>query len=50
MAAWRKALDSGLVGKDERAVLFNCATGLKYPLPDRSMTLDRHGAVDHASL
>jgi len=32
LAAWRKALDSGLVGKDERCVLFNCANGNKYPL------------------
>jgi threonine synthase len=33
LAAWRRALAAGLVGPDERAVLFNCATGLKYPLP-----------------
>jgi threonine synthase len=36
LAAWRQALDRGLVGKDERAVLFNCANGNKYPLADRS--------------
>ena len=29
----------GLVGKDERVLLFNCANGNKYPLPDRSKTL-----------
>jgi threonine synthase len=50
LAAWEQALEAGLVGKDERVVLFNCATGLKYPLPDRSRTLDRHGPIDHASL
>jgi threonine synthase len=50
LAAWRKALDAGLVGKDERVVLFNCATGLKYPLPDLSHTLDRHAPVDFAAL
>ncbi len=50
LAAWREALEAGLVGKDERAVLFNCATGLKYPLPDRSAVLDRHSAVDFAAL
>jgi threonine synthase len=33
LAAWRKALQAGLVGREERVVLFNCATGLKYPLP-----------------
>jgi len=50
LAAWDKALDAGLVGRQERAVLFNCATGLKYPLPDRSRFLDRHAPVDFAAL
>ena len=50
LAAWRQAVETGLVRPDERAVLFNCATGLKYPLPDRSRTLDRHGPLDLASL
>jgi threonine synthase len=36
LAAWREALSRGLVGSDERAVLFNCANGNKYPLADRS--------------
>ena len=36
LAAWRQALERGLVGKDERAVLFNCANGNKYPLPDQA--------------
>ncbi len=40
LAAWRKAIAAGLVSPDERVVLFNCATGLKYPLPDRSRPYD----------
>ena len=32
LAAWRRAVESGLVGKDEQCVLFNCANGNKYPL------------------
>jgi len=39
LAAWRQALERGLVGKDERVVLFNCANGNKYPLPDRAKPL-----------
>ncbi|HEY0447014.1 MAG TPA: threonine synthase [Allosphingosinicella sp.] len=50
LAAYRRALAEGLVRADEQAVLFNCATGLKYPLPDRSLTLDRHAPIDLASL
>ncbi len=40
LAAWRKAVAAGLVSPDERVVLFNCATGLKYPLPDHSRPYD----------
>ena len=50
LAAWRLALEKGLVGSGERALLFNCATGLKYPLPDRSQRLDREAAIDFAAL
>ena len=32
-AAYKQALDNGTVSPDESAVLFNCATGLKYDLP-----------------
>jgi threonine synthase len=49
-AAYKVALADGLVGRDERAVLFNCATGLKYPLPPVSRRLDRHGEIDYAAL
>ena len=44
LAAWRKALGEGLVRKDERVLLFNCANGNKYPLPDRSKRLKLEGA------
>ena len=36
LAGWRAALKRGLVGKDESVVLFNCANGNKYPMPDRA--------------
>ena len=39
LAAWRQALARGMVGKDERVMLFNCANGNKYPLADRSRRL-----------
>jgi threonine synthase len=50
LAAWEQAVAQGLVGRDERAVLFNCATGLKYPLPDSSRPLDKDGPLDLARL
>src|SRR3954452_4306449 len=39
LAAWRQALAQGMIGKNERVLLFNCANGNKYPLPDRSKRL-----------
>ena len=39
LAAWRQALERGLVAKAERVLLFNCANGNKYPLPDQSKKL-----------
>ena len=39
LAGWRLALERGLVRSDERALLFNCANGNKYPLEDRSRRL-----------
>ncbi|WP_247873026.1 threonine synthase [Azospirillum sp. TSH64] len=47
-AAYRQALADGRVGKEERAVLFNCATGLKYPLPPVHRTLDRTRPIDYS--
>jgi threonine synthase len=49
-AAYKAALADGRVKKTERAVLFNCATGLKYPLPPVTATLDRTKPIDFAKL
>ena len=40
VAGWRLALERGLVGRQETVLLFNCANGNKYPLPDRSRKLE----------
>jgi len=50
LAAYHAALNRGLVSDSDRVVLFNCATGLKYPMADRAKTLDRHGTIDLATL
>jgi len=49
-AAFRKSLADGRIARDETAVLFNCATGLKYPLPPAGRRLDLSQAVDYGSL
>ena len=50
LAAWHKARAEGWVSEGETCLLFNCATGLKYPLPDTSRTLDRHAPIDFSVL
>jgi threonine synthase len=49
LAGWRAALGRGLVGRDEQVVLFNCAAGNKYPLPDRAKRI-RLAEVNGAEL
>jgi threonine synthase len=49
-AAYRQALADGRVGPGERAVLFNCATGLKYPMPEAGIPLKLGEPVDWQQL
>jgi threonine synthase len=49
-AAWKQSRADGRIKRTDRAVLFNCATGLKYPLPPSRAKLDRHKPIDFASL
>src|SRR3954470_24857338 len=49
-AAYKESLADGRVTKNDRVMLFNCASGLKYPLPAVTRTLDRHAPIDYAKL
>ncbi len=46
-AAYKQSLKDGRVSKSDRVVLFNCASGLKYPLPKMERKLDRHRPIDY---
>jgi threonine synthase len=48
--ACAQARADGLVGPDDRIVLWNCATGLKYPMPPVTNRLDKDAAVDFTVL
>ncbi|MEE2692323.1 MAG: threonine synthase [Pseudomonadota bacterium] len=47
-AAYRRSLSERLISSRDRAVLFNCATGLKYPMPAISKFVDRTKPVDYS--
>ena len=48
VAAFKKSLSDGLVSKNDRVVLFNCASGLKYSLPDTTNTLNKDQPLDYS--
>ena len=45
-AAYQKALREGRVEPTDRVVLFNCASGLKYPLPPVDASIDINRPID----
>jgi threonine synthase len=49
-AAYQQSVRDGRVARHEQAVLFNCASGLKYPLPAAERALDRTKPIDFAAL
>ena len=49
-AAYKQSLKDGRVKRSDQVVLFNCASGLKYPLPKIERTLDRYQPIDFAAL
>jgi threonine synthase len=49
-AAYKTALAVGRVSPDESAVLFNCAIGVKYPLPSAAPYLNCHEPIDYQKL
>jgi threonine synthase len=49
-AAYKTALADGRVSPDESAVLFNCAIGVKYPLPAVTNHLDCRKPIDYTEL
>jgi threonine synthase len=49
-AAYEQSLTDGRVRPDEQVVLFNCASGLKYPMPEAGRRLKLGNAVDWQEL
>jgi threonine synthase len=49
-AAFKKGLADGKIKKTDRVLLFNCATGLKYPMPPSNNDIDRHEPIDYREI
>jgi threonine synthase len=50
LAAYQQELAAGRIRPDESAVLFNCAAGTKYDLPEVTARLDRRQPIPYAEL
>jgi threonine synthase len=50
VAAYAQALENDMVSPEERAVLFNCGSGLKYPMPPADETIDHRRPVNWAAM
>ena len=44
-AGYQIALEKKIINEDEKVVLFNCASGLKYPMPDSNQTIDKNSSI-----
>ena len=49
-AAYKKSIETGLISPKNTAVLFNCATGLKYEMPPAEDILDCTQPIDYRTL
>ena len=47
LAALKQELASGRIKADEQVMLFNCATGLKYPMPSTHHKIDLGKPIDY---
>ena len=47
-AGYQIALEKKIINKDEKVLLFNCASGLKYPMPDSNQTINKNSVIEYS--
>ena len=47
MVAYEKSIANDLISSNDKVILFNCATGLKYPLPEVVNKIDKNITIDY---
>ena len=45
-AGYQLAIEKKIISPDEKVMLFNCATGLKYPMPPATKSIDKNAPID----
>ena len=46
-AGYQIALERKIINENEKVVIFNCASGLKYPMPDSNQAIDKNSAIKY---
>tara|TARA_B110000008_G_scaffold86994_1_gene88865 strand:+ start:964 stop:2187 length:1224 start_codon:yes stop_codon:yes gene_type:complete len=46
-AGYQLAIEKKIISPDEKVMLFNCATGLKYPMPPAIKSIDKDTSIDY---
>ena len=44
-AGYQAALEKKIIKADEKVILFNCASGLKYPMPDSNKIVNKDSTI-----
>jgi len=47
-AGYKIALEKEIINVDDKVVLFNCASGLKYPMPDSNKIIDKNSTIKYS--
>ena len=50
LAALKQELVTGRIDSSEQVMLFNCATGLQYPMPSEHQTIDLNQPIDYEKI
>ena len=46
-AGYQMAIEQKIIHPHERVILFNCASGLKYPMPEAKQTIDKNSSIKY---
>ena len=47
-AGYKIALEKEIINVDDKVALFNCASGLKYPMPDSNKIIDKNSTIKYS--
>jgi threonine synthase len=49
-AALKQEINTGRISRNESVILFNCATGLKYPMPEANASIDLNNKINYQNI